>query len=153
MSLAVAGTFAEGVRAVAAPGLVRQAGRTALSRRPAGYAARMRTIPTAPVAAASFVVSYAVVVTTDSRPLGGAVLALGGLWCIHAWLQRHDARTATTLGLVGLGLFVASHLLALVVGAWPSVLVVAGVMGGVAWVRADSVLPTQAGPQTVRFRS
>jgi hypothetical protein len=114
----------------------------------------MRTIPTAPVAAASFVVSYAVVVATGSRPLGGAVLALGGLWCIHAWFQRHDARTATALGSVGLGLFIASHLLALVIGAWPSVLVVAGVMGVVAWVRADLALPMQAGPsQTVRFRS
>jgi hypothetical protein len=91
----------------------------------------MRTIPTAPIAAASFVVSYAVVVATGSRTVGGVVLALGGLWCIHAWWQRHGTRTATTLGVVGLGLFVASHLLTLVVGAWPSVLVVAGAM---AWV-------------------
>jgi len=98
----------------------------------------MRTIPTAPVAAASFVVSYAVVVATGSRALGGVVLALGGLWCIHAWFQRHGARTAAKLGLVGLGLFIASHLLALVVGAWPSVIVVAGFMGVVAWVRADA---------------
>lgn len=99
----------------------------------------MREIPTAPVAAASLVVGYAVVLATGSRPLGGVVFALGGLWCIHAWLQRHGTRTAATLGLVGLGLFIASHLLALVIGAWPSVLVVAGVMGVVAWVRADSL--------------
>jgi hypothetical protein len=99
----------------------------------------MRTIPTAPVAAASLIVGYAVAVATGSRPLGGVVLALGGLWCVHAWLQRHGARTATTLGLVGLGLFIASHLLALVIGAWPSVLVVAGVMAMAAWVRADSL--------------
>jgi hypothetical protein len=98
----------------------------------------MRTIPTAPIAAASLVVGYAVVLATGSRALGGVILALGGLWCIHAWLQRHGARTAATLGLVGLGLFIASHLLALVVGAWPAVLVVAGVMGVVAWVWADS---------------
>ncbi|HEV3322554.1 MAG TPA: hypothetical protein VG147_10265 [Solirubrobacteraceae bacterium] len=100
----------------------------------------MRTIPTAPAAAASLIAGYAVVVATGSRPLGGVVLALGGLWCIHAWLRRHGARTAIALGCVGLGLFIASHLLALVVGAWPSVLVVAGVMGVVAWVRADSAL-------------
>jgi hypothetical protein len=113
----------------------------------------MRTIPTAPVAAASLVVGYTVAVATGSRPLGGVVLALGGLWCIHAWLQRHGARTATTLGCIGLGLFIASHLLALVIGAWPSVLVVAGVMAVVAWVRADSVLPIGAKPsQTFRFR-
>ncbi len=106
----------------------------------------MRAFPTAPIAAASFVVSYAVVVATGSRPLGGVVLALGGLWCIYAWLQRHGARTATTLGCAGLGLFIASHLLALVIGAWPSVLVVAGAMGVATWVRADSMLQLQAGP-------
>lgn len=100
----------------------------------------MRTIPTAPVAAASLIVGYAVVLATGSRPLGGVVLALGGLWCIHAWFQRHGARTATTLGLVGLGLFIASHLLALAIGAWPSVLMVAGAMALVAWVRADARL-------------
>ncbi len=98
----------------------------------------MRAIPTAPVAAGALIVSYAVVVATGSRPLGGVVLALGGLWCIHAWAQRHGARTATTLGCVGLGLFIASHLLALAIGAWPSVLIVALVMAGVAWVRADA---------------
>ena len=118
----------------------------AVGRRLAGYAAHMRTIPTAPVAAASLIAGYAVVVATGSRPLGGVVLALGGLWCIHAWLQRHGAWTATTLGCVGLGLFIASHLLALVIGAWPSVLVVAGIMGAAAWMRADSVLPMQARP-------
>ncbi len=113
----------------------------------------MRAIPTAPVAAASLVVSYAVVVATGSRPLGGMVLALGGLWCIYAWASRHGARTAATLGCVGLGLFIASHLLALVVGAWPSVLAVAGAMGVVAWVRADSVLQMRAGPsQAFKFR-
>ncbi len=106
----------------------------------------MRMIPTAPVAAASLVVGYAVVVATGSRTLGGVVLALGGLWCIHAWLQRHGTRTAATLGCVGLGLFIASHLLALAIGAWPSVLVVAGAMAWAAWVRADSMLPMQAGP-------
>lgn len=106
----------------------------------------MRTIPTAPIAAASFVVSYAVVVATGSRTVGGVVLALGGLLCIHAWLQRHGTRTATTLGCTGLGLFIVSHLLALAIGAWPSVLVVAAAMAWVAWVRADSLLPLQAGP-------
>jgi hypothetical protein len=105
----------------------------------------MRAFPTAPVAAASLIVAYAVVVATNSRPLGGVLLALGGLWCVHAWFQRHGTRTAATLGCVGLGLFVASHLLALAIGAWPSVLVVAAVMGVVAWVRADAVPPLHAG--------
>jgi hypothetical protein len=106
----------------------------------------MRAFPTAPVAAASLILAYAVVVATNSRPLGGVLLTLGGLWCVHAWFQRHGTRTAATLGCVGLGLFIVSHLLALVIGAWPSVLVVAAVMGAVAWVRADATLPLHAGP-------
>jgi hypothetical protein len=33
--------------------------------------------------------------------------------------------------------FAGSHLLALVIGAWPSVLVVAALMAGLAWLLAD----------------
>jgi hypothetical protein len=109
-----------------------------------GYAPVVRQFPTAPVAAGSLIVGYAVVLATGSRTLGGVVLAIGGLWCIHAWASRHGTRTATTLGCIGLALFVASHLLALVVGAWPSVLVVATVMAAVAWARADATLPVRA---------
>lgn len=91
------------------------------------------------MAAGSLIAGYAVVSATGSRPLGGMVLAIGGLWCIHAWARRHGTRTAVTLGCVGLGAFVVSHLLAPAIGPWPSVLVVAGVMGVVAWVRADGL--------------
>jgi hypothetical protein len=98
----------------------------------------VRPLPTAPVAAASLIVGYAVVASSGSRPLGGVVLAIGGLWCIRAWAHRHGTRTAATLAGVGLGAFVVSHLLALAVGAWPSVLLVAAGMAAVAWVRADA---------------
>lgn len=104
----------------------------------------MRQLPTAPVAAGSLIVAYAVVVATGSRPLGGVVLGLGGLWCIRAWLRRHGPRTAATLGCVGLGLFIASHLLALAIGAWPSVLLVAATMAAATWRRADAALPAGA---------
>lgn len=103
-------------------------------------------MPTAPVAAASLIVGYAVVVATGSRPLGGVALAIGGLWCIHAWARRHGVRMAARLGCVGLGAFIASHLLALAIGAWPSVLVVAATMGAVVWMRADMHTDTQASP-------
>jgi hypothetical protein len=102
--------------------------------------------PTAPVAAASLIIGYAVAASTGSRSLGGVVLALGALWCIHAWARRHDTRTAAMLAGVGLGAFVASHLLALAIGAWPSVLVVAATMGAVVWMRADARTATQASP-------
>lgn len=97
----------------------------------------MRPIPTAPVAAASLIAGFAVAVGTGSRPLGGVVLAIGGLWCIQAWARRHGRRTAVTLGCVGFGAFVVSHLLGLLVGAWPSVLLVSAVMAVVAWTQAD----------------
>jgi hypothetical protein len=100
----------------------------------------MRLVPTAPVAAASLIVAYAVAVGTGSRPLGGVVLALGGLWCIQMWRRRHGTRTAATLACVGLGAFVISHVLALAIGAWPAVLLVSAVMATVAWMQADARL-------------
>jgi hypothetical protein len=95
-------------------------------------------VPTAPVAAAALIVGFAVAVATGSRPLGGVVLALGGVWCIRQWLIRHGRRTAVTLGCVGFAAFVLSHLIALAIGAWPSVLLCAGAVAAVVWVRADS---------------
>lgn len=100
----------------------------------------MRRIPTAPVAAASLIAGFAVAVSTGSRPLGGVVLAIGGLWCIQAWARRHGRRTAVILGGVGFGAFVLSHLLGLVIGAWPSVLLVSAFVAAVAWVKADARL-------------
>jgi hypothetical protein len=97
----------------------------------------MRPIPTAPIAAASLIVAYAVAVSTGSRPLGGVVLAIGGLWCIWAWARRRGTRTAVILACVGLGAFIVSHVLALVIGAWPSVLLVSAVVAAVAWTQAD----------------
>jgi len=108
------------------------------------------TIPTAPIAAGSLIVGYAVAASTGSRPLGGVVLAAGGLWCIQAWTRRHGTRTAATLTGVGLGAFALSHVLGLAIGAWPSVLLVSAAVAAVTWSRADSRLgePTQ----TLAFR-
>jgi hypothetical protein len=107
-------------------------------------------MPTAPVAAGSLIVGYAVAASTGSRPLGGVVLAAGGLWCIQAWTRRHGARTATTLAGVGLVAFVASHVLALAIGAWPSVLLVSGAAAAVVWMRADSRADCRPAAEPVR---
>jgi hypothetical protein len=96
------------------------------------------TVPTAPVAAGSLIVGYAVAAGTGSRPLGGVVLAAGGLWCIQAWNRRHGPGTAAALAGVGLAAFALSHVLALAIGAWPSVLLVAAAVAAAAWTRADS---------------
>jgi hypothetical protein len=108
-------------------------------------------IPTAPLAAASLIVGYAVVVLSGSRPLGGVVLAIGGIWCARIWVHRHGVRTAATLTCVGLGAFVASHLFALLIGAWPAVLLVASATALVVWTRADerSLLSGQASARRV----
>lgn len=104
----------------------------------------MRPIPTAPIAAASLIAGFAVAVSTGSRPFGGVVLAAGGLWCIRAWRRRHGTRTAVILGCVGFGAFVISHLLGLVIGAWPSVLLVSAVVATVVWTQADARLVRDA---------
>jgi hypothetical protein len=98
-------------------------------------------MPTAPVAAASLVIGYAVAAGTGSRLLGGVVLLVGGLWCIRTWTRRHGLRTAATLAVLGLGGFVLSHVLALAIGAWPSVLLVAAAVGAAAWTQADTQEP------------
>ncbi len=96
-----------------------------------------RRLPTAPIAAASLIAGYAVAAGTGSRPLGGVVLAAGGLWCIREWARRNDTRTAVILGCAGLAAFVISHVLALAIGAWPAVLLVAAALALAAWLRAD----------------
>jgi hypothetical protein len=98
----------------------------------------VRLTPTAPIAAGTLIVGYAVAASTGSRPLGGVVLLLGGLWCIQAWARRHGRRTAVTLACVGFGAFAISHLLALAIGAWPSVVLVSAAVAVVAWIQADS---------------
>jgi len=98
----------------------------------------MRPLPTAPLAAGSLIASYGVVAATGSRPLGGVVLAAGGLCCIGIWRARHGTRTAVQLGGVGFAAFVVSHVLALGVGAWPAVLIVAAATAAVTWVLADA---------------
>jgi hypothetical protein len=100
--------------------------------------ALIRLTPTAPVAAGSLIVGYAVASATGSRPLGGVVLLAGGLWCVRAWTQRNDTRTAVTLACAGLAAFVLSHVLARAIGAWPAVLLVAAAMAAAAWLRADT---------------
>ncbi|HUN77712.1 MAG TPA: hypothetical protein VMU32_02210 [Solirubrobacteraceae bacterium] len=98
----------------------------------------MRPLPTAPLAAGSFVAGYAIAVGSGSRTLGGIVLLAGGLPCIAAWSARRGRRTAGALTGVALGVFVASHLLGLAIGAWPAVLLSAAAMGVAAWVYADA---------------
>jgi hypothetical protein len=84
------------------------------------------------------VAAYAVVVASGSRTLGGVVLAAFGLACIAIWIGRDGARTTVRLTAVGLAAFALSHVLGLLIGAWPAVLVAAAVAGAAAWRWSDA---------------
>ncbi len=98
----------------------------------------MLRAPTAPLAAGSLIAGFAVALASGSRPLGGVVMLLGGLLCIRIWLLRDGPRTAATLTAVAFFAFLLSHLLGLLIGAWPAVLLVSAVTAAVVWVRSDS---------------
>jgi hypothetical protein len=98
-------------------------------------------VPTAPLAAAGLIAGFGVAVGTGSRPLGGVVMAAFGLTCIAVWLHRDGRRVALRLTVVGLLAFAISHLLGLVIGAWPSVFVVSALTAAICWRLSDSQRP------------
>jgi len=95
-------------------------------------------VPTAPVAATGLIGGFAVAVTSGSRPLGGAVMAVLGVGCIAVWLHRDGRPTAIKLTVTGLLAFAISHVLGLVIGAWPSVIVVSAVTAAFCWRLSDA---------------
>jgi hypothetical protein len=95
-------------------------------------------VATAPLAAAGLIAGYAVAVATGSRPLGGLVLAACGLICIAVWLRRDGPRTATLLAIAGLVAFALSHVIGLIIGPWPAVLLAAAIVGALSWRVSDS---------------
>lgn len=78
-------------------------------------------IPTAAVAGLTLVGGFAVADLTGVRALGGVVLAAGGLWCVVRSRAAGWWRLLLVV-LLALALFVASHVLGRVLGAWPAVL-------------------------------
>lgn len=73
-----------------------------------------------------------------TRSLGGVVLVAAGVAAFATWWQAVGIRIALRLGALYLALFVVSHLIGLLVGAWPSVIGVAAVMAAASWWFADS---------------
>ena len=96
----------------------------------------MARIPTAPVVAASLIGGYAVARQTEKRQLGGAVLAAGGAVAVSQWRRQGPLVTGVLLATY-LGGFGASHPLAKKIGAWPSVLTVAGIAAASAYALND----------------
>jgi hypothetical protein len=95
-------------------------------------------IPTAPLAAAGLIAGFGVAVASGSRPLGGIVLVAFGLVCVAIWLRRDGPRTAAMLTGAGLVAFALSHVLGLVIGAWPAVLLVAATTAVLCWRVSDA---------------
>lgn len=95
-------------------------------------------LPTAPIAALGLIAGFAVAVASGSRPLGGVVMAICGAICIRLWLRRDGPRTAALLTAAGLLAFALSHVIALLIGAWPSVLLVAAVTAALCWRHSDA---------------
>ena len=94
-------------------------------------------IPTAPIVAASLIGGYLVARKTKIRPLGGAVLAAGGLLAGRRWLTTVGPAGTVALSAVYLGGFGASHPLAKKIGAWPAVLTAAGTSAAASWLVSD----------------
>lgn len=97
----------------------------------------MSRLSTAPVVAVSLVGGYLVARETGVRPLGGAVLAAGGLLAGRQWLRHAGPAGTGVLAAVYLGGFGASHPLAKKIGPWPAVLSAAGASAAASWVLSD----------------
>lgn len=93
-----------------------------------------------PVASGSLLLGFAVAQLTGVRPLGGIVLVAGCAWCALRWLRVGRPRTLA-LVVIYVGGFALSHVIADTLGTWPSVLLVAAVVGAAAYVLADSAAP------------
>lgn len=98
-------------------------------------------VPTAAVAAVTLVLAFAVAQGTGVRALGGAVLVLGVVWCAWRALPAAGAVRVGAVVLLGAVCFVASHLLAGALGAWPAVLLVAAVLAAGTWPLVDRRRP------------
>jgi hypothetical protein len=78
-----------------------------------------------------------VVAATGSRPLGGAVLLACGAAVVLIARARRGRPAAVRVAAAGLAAFVLSHVLGLLTGAWPAVLLTAAALGTYVWVVVD----------------
>ncbi|GAA4936328.1 hypothetical protein [Actinoplanes utahensis] len=94
-------------------------------------------VPTAAITAASLIGGWQTARRTGVRPLGGAVLAVGGLLAGREWARRTGPATTAALAATYLGAFALSHPLAKRIGPWPSVLTVSALTAAVSYAAAD----------------
>ena len=104
----------------------------------------MSRVPVAAVAAVGLVVAFALAQGTGVRPLGVVVLLVTVASCLALAVPRAGWARPLLVVPVGAAAFVASHLAAPAVGAWPAVLGAAAVLGATAWGLVDRVRPRRA---------
>jgi len=74
---------------------------------------------------------------TGIRPLGGIVLAAGGVLAGREWVRRTSPAVTGALVATYVGAFGLSHPLAKKIGAWPSVLAVSAATAAASSAAAD----------------
>lgn len=74
---------------------------------------------------------------TGIRPLGGIVLAAGGVLAGREWVRRTSPAVTGALVATYVGAFGLSHPLAKKIGAWPSVLAVSAATAAASYAAAD----------------
>lgn len=86
--------------------------------------------------ALTLILGFAVASLTGNRALGGVILVIGGALC--AWWMYQFAGLQRMLAVLAavFVLFVISHPLGHVIGAWPSVFVVAAVGAAISYALA-----------------
>lgn len=89
------------------------------------------------VAAATFLAGFGVAELTGVRAIGGLVLLAGGVWCGREAVSIAGPRRTIVFLVIALAIFVVSHLLGRVIGAWPAVLLSAALVAGAAAALLD----------------
>ncbi|WP_433831584.1 hypothetical protein ACQP2E_13890 [Actinoplanes sp. CA-015351] len=94
-------------------------------------------LPTAAITAGSLIGGWQLARKTGIRPLGGAVLAAGGLLAGREWSRRTSPAVTTALVATYVGAFGLSHPLAKKIGAWPAVLAVSAATAAASYALSD----------------
>ncbi|HLL64832.1 MAG TPA: hypothetical protein VK453_03680 [Micromonosporaceae bacterium] len=95
------------------------------------------SLPTAAITTGSLIGGWQLARRTGNRPLGGVVLAAGGVLAGRQWARRTSPAVTAALVATYIGAFGLSHPLARRIGAWPSVLAVSAITAAASYVAAD----------------
>lgn len=88
------------------------------------------------------VAAWGTVAASGSRALGGVVLATFGLVCIVISSSRDARRTTALLVLIAAVAFILSHVLGLLIGSWPGVVVAAAMLAVACHRLSDASRPS-----------